>query len=295
MAERYKVAQLRKNNSTTYMTDINVSTATYESSNKFSDNETSGIFAESFQDFALQLEGNLNFQPGQVYYLRFLIHRVPDGFYSQSIPNHRGAFKSADDLIFTLVLVNEKKQSTDVETTEVIDSFTVESLATSETNIGRNTVYYARTLVFSPHHKAQKLVFRLARGAYDALIKPRTWLTDGSTNIEIQTYDGDGNQKGTVSTYGSRIIYSQGQQQSGDFCKLVNIMPDEKWIKIGYQCRPGSLIVVNNEPIVVGKSGIYEINNGTEITSFMIASPGGSNPDNIDAFLLDYAYDDSDE
>jgi len=62
------------------------------------------------------------------------------------------------------------------------------------------------------------------------------------------------------------------------------------WLKIGYQCRPGSLIVVNKEPIRVGRSGIYEINNGTIIDSFMIASPGGSDNSKIDAFLLDYAY-----
>ena len=101
-------------------------------------------------------------------------------------------------------------------------------------------------------------------------------------------YTGNGNKQVTVSTQGDRIIYSG---QNGDVCTLNNLVEQSSgWIKFGYQCRPGSLIVVNREPIRVGRSGIYEINNGTTINSFMIANPNGSNNSNIDAFLLDYAY-----
>ena len=80
-------------------------------------------------------------------------------------------------------------------------------------------------------------------------------------------------------------------EAQADVCELVNLVTESSgWLKFGYQSRPGNLIVVNGEPIRVGRSGIYEINNGTTIEKFMIASPGGSNNSKIDAFLLDYAY-----
>ena len=64
----------------------------------------------------------------------------------------------------------------------------------------------------------------------------------------------------------------------------------KSWLKIGFQSRPGVLVVINQQPIRVGRSGIYQINNGTPITSFMITAPGGADNSKIDAFLLDYAY-----
>lgn len=81
--------------------------------------------------------------------------------------------------------------------------------------------------------------------------------------------------------------------EQGQLSKLNNIFTSDittKWIKIGYQCRPGSLIVINKEPIRVGRSGIFELDNGLPITDFRIANPGGCDPQYIDAFLLDYAY-----
>lgn len=79
----------------------------------------------------------------------------------------------------------------------------------------------------------------------------------------------------------------------GQFAKLTNIVPNSSspWIKLGYQSRPGSLIVINKEPIRVGRSGIFELDNKLPIKDVRIANPGGSKSNNnIDAFLLDYAY-----
>ena len=87
----------------------------------------------------------------------------------------------------------------------------------------------------------------------------------------------------------------------GQICKLINIVDNDKsrsgsrsntWLKLGYQSIPGSLIVINQQPIRVGRSGIFKLNNGMKIKSFMIASSGGAlaGNANIDAFLLDYAY-----
>ena len=87
----------------------------------------------------------------------------------------------------------------------------------------------------------------------------------------------------------------------GQICKLINIVDNDKsrngslsetWLKLGYQSILGSLIVINQQPIRVGRSGIFKLNNGMKIKSFMIASSGGAlaGNANIDAFLLDYAY-----
>ena len=82
----------------------------------------------------------------------------------------------------------------------------------------------------------------------------------------------------------------------GQICKLINIVDNDKsrsvsqsntWLKLGYQSIPGSLIVINQQPIRVGRSGIFKLNNRMKIKSFMIASPGGAlaGNTNIDAFL----------
>lgn len=77
---------------------------------------------------------------------------------------------------------------------------------------------------------------------------------------------------------------------------LIDPSHQKYWKKMGIQSRPGSLIVVNKEPIRIGRSGIYELNNGTKITSLMIASgwttdeTGQSIDASVDPFLIDYVY-----
>ena len=59
--------------------------------------------------------------------------------------------------------------------------------------------------------------------------------------------------------------------------------------QIGVQARPGMLMTINGEGIKVGRSGIYEINNGVVVNSigFVIES-GDNNQSNY--FILDYQY-----
>ena len=63
---------------------------------------------------------------------------------------------------------------------------------------------------------------------------------------------------------------------------IKNILPKNKVGKIGVQSRPGFLMNINNESIRTGRSGIFEINNGMEITFF-------GTPILDDNFILDYA------
>lgn len=63
---------------------------------------------------------------------------------------------------------------------------------------------------------------------------------------------------------------------------IKNILPKNKVDKIGVQSRPGFLMNINNESIRTGRSGIFEINNGMEVTFF-------GTPILDDNFILDYA------
>ena len=56
--------------------------------------------------------------------------------------------------------------------------------------------------------------------------------------------------------------------------------------KIGVQGPTGMLMAINGEPIRIGPSGIYEINNGYKIKSFGVYL----SPNNSQYFILDYQY-----
>ena len=283
----YKVAQLRKQSSgsNNYMQRIEVTPSSFLSPNKFND-------TGSFTDFALQGQ----FLAGETYYLRFIMHRIPEGFYSRVYPNQYAMFQTSDNMTYTLLLKKDATEDEETNPPQIIDTFTVSSLSLSEKSIGANTIYYSYTTVFTPSKTFGLLGFRLSRTAYDVLSAEgqRKWLTEEAAitgeKVEKTVYNDDGSTY-TVSTQGKRLIY---QGENGDICVLKNILEKSKnktnWLKLGFQSRPGTLVVINNEPVRVGRSGTYEINNGSLINSFMITAPGGSDNNKIDAFLLDYAY-----
>ena len=299
----YLIGQLRKNSKTSYMSDI--SPIVYDSQGKMikgifettitSPNPFEGIDTmeqeqtSAFTDFALgSLEG---FESGKVYYLRFKIHRIPQYFYSGGLP----AYEDADRLSIKLILINVNEDGTQTNQEEVqeIDSFIV-----SKATVNTEEAYSYYSFVFTPTNTYNRIGFRINRVAYDILVKPRRWLADqvgisSIDDLDVTNTCTINGQEYNARTIGKRFSY---QGNDGDVCILNNIIPEgtSPWLKFGYQCRPGSLIVVNKEPIRVGRSGIYEINNGTKIRNFMIANANGHNSANIDAFLLDYAYNTDD-
>lgn len=291
------VSQMRKvdNESGTYMTDISnlLSASTISSPNNFGGTDT-------FTDFALTgASTNFNFTPDNVYFLRFKIHKIPQYFYSGSkTPGQVASYSSADELGLQIILKNKNQNDEEEYPPEVIGTCTVPKGKLQQYHT-QNSTYYAcdeyssYSFVFSPTKSFDSLGFRVNRTSFDAIYvrsTPRTWLTDTVTDVTEDRYYESSTAQRKISTTGDRIVYLG---DDADICILNNIIPSEqkKWLKFGYQSRPGSLIVVNRQPIRVGRSGIYEINNGTLITSFMIASPNGSVDNNIDAFLLDYAYE----
>lgn len=77
---------------------------------------------------------------------------------------------------------------------------------------------------------------------------------------------------------------------TGEVSTVTNIFGGNiNAIQIGIQSRPGSLFIINQEPIYLGRSGVYEVNNGTIVTSVGVAAPGGTDISEIQDFILDYA------
>ena len=272
----YLIGQLRKNNETIYMIPISKENTTISSPNTFELNNQ-GQQSNDFTDFAL----SGNFQFGKVYYLRFRVHKIPQYFYSGRLSSLINDFEAADILSVNLILKNIDQDEENYPP-ENIGNFTVPKAVWNQ-----KSQYVSYSFVFTPSKNYDTLGFRVNRVSYDAIYASsntaRTWLTDDPTDVTMkqrETRDG----KKDISTQGPRI-------EINELCELQNIVTEANgWNKFGFQSRPGSLIVVNKQPIRVGRSGIYQINNGTKITSFMIASPGGSNSSEIDAFLLDYTY-----
>lgn len=133
---------------------------------------------------------------------------------------------------------------------------------------GTNTIYFQT--IFSPNDTYNQISWQLQRTALDHRILNR----DG--------------------TYG-RIMDITLEQYS----KLVNIIDILKLsynnlnylTKIGIQGPPSLLMCINKEPIRLGKTGIYEINNGINITSINFYPKVSTLfSDGLDYFIMDFEY-----
>ena len=72
---------------------------------------------------------------------------------------------------------------------------------------------------------------------------------------------------------------------------LNNILPEDRLplLQLGFQTRPGKIIIINNESIKIGKSGIFEIKKDViNITNVKI-------PSSVQSYILDYLYKDGEE
>ena len=225
----------------------------------------------NFYDFAITFNNESSekkFKTTYTYFLNFML-KLP-------CPDERN-----HALSYKVLLKNQPTTTSSLELSaqqasnppQVIDNFVI-SLASS---VNVNEYMYYST-VFTPRKDADYLVFRYNRimqdNAQDG--NPTNWLasTSGSTVFDNITFvDG-------ANGYG---IYTLNN--------LRNTENETPWVRLGYQSRPGNLIVVNKQPIRVGRSGIFQLDK-IQVDSFMIATPRGSLWSTIDPFLLDYAYND---
>lgn len=287
-----------------------------------------------FQDFCLTTsltpqddqQNAILFREGLTYYIRFAIAKIPEGYYSKYKGNSTTKIPDADHMDITLYLKNKQDGKNEiVNPPQEIGTFELKQQAISYTPgssiINIDPEYQTESFVFVPDKNYDTIVFRIMRTTYDVL-ESINYVVNNLVSIgSSSTVDGrrwlinDGLD--TRGEYGSREGRRVLQMANQDFlinssfdfpivqfdssyacgcANLQNIAPDHTtpWLKMGYQSRPGSLIIINGEPIRVGSSGIYELNNGTEINSVMI--PTLSNDiTNIDAFLLDYAFEKKEE
>ena len=117
-------------------------------------------------------------------------------------------------------------------------------------------------IIISPNDDYAQLVFAIDRDGRDLIETPRAWKE--GVSFMVQEF---GQIQNLLSN--SNPIDTEGLN---------------KLRQVGVQSRPGLEMCINGEMIRVGRSGIYEINHGVEITFL------GFMPSDKDHFILDYQY-----
>lgn len=157
--------------------------------------------------------------------------------------------KASSTQTFILKIKNSQLEQ---DNEQLVDRYTVDR--------GVGIVYFET--IISPNSTYDQIIWELQRTASDyQLINP-----DGTfgrnMEIEIQEYD--------------QII--------DIIPKLQNLHTDlNQLAKIGVQGPPGLLMCINKEQIRIGRSGVYELNNGIKIFSLGFIPKGSY-------FLVDFEY-----
>ena len=138
--------------------------------------------------------------------------------------------------------------------------------------------------------------FKVARGTgiiyFEVILSPNA--TYNQILWELQRTALDYRMINTDDTYGrvmSIVDYT--------YTRLVDVLtflkstyPNlEYFTKIGIQGPPSLLMCINREQIRIGKTGIYEINNGINITSIsFVPKTSILSSDGLDYFIMDFEY-----
>ena len=164
-------------------------------------------------------------------------------------------YKQTTKQFITVRLVNTEKTSDNVQTIENL-----------EIDAGNTDDYSIFELVLSPNdnHTYNQIYFELNREL-----------------IDYNTLNADG-------TYGRKIMLTiDNLSEIYNVIDFLQTSIENKRIlkQIGVQGPPGLLMSINGEAIRIGRSGLYEINNGIN-TSFI----GFIIEDDEKYFILDYQY-----
>ena len=164
-------------------------------------------------------------------------------------------YKQTTKQFITVRLVNTEKTNDNVQTIENL-----------EIDAGNANDYSIFELVLSPNdnHTYNQIYFELNREL-----------------IDYETLNADG-------TYGRKIILTiDNLSEIYNVIDFLQTSIENKGVlkQIGVQGPPGLLMSINGEAIRVGRSGLYEINNGIN-TSFI----GFIIEDDEKYFILDYQY-----
>ena len=164
-------------------------------------------------------------------------------------------FKQATTQLITIRLINTTKNKDNVQTVETI-----------EVEAGDINDYSTFEFILSPNdnHTYNQIYFELNREL-----------------IDYNTQNQDG-------TYGRKMIITIDRlDEIYNVIDFLQTSIDNKGVlkQIGVQGPPGLLMSINGEAIKIGRSGLYEINNGINTTfiGFIIEA-------NEKYFILDYQY-----
>lgn len=139
----------------------------------------------------------------------------------------------------------------------------VQTAGTVTVQAGEETLYDSFEMIISPNGTFNQIVFELSRESLDYMTQNPDGTGGRLTQIEVDRYSS------------LRNIINDINASTGA----------EKLLKIGVQGVPGQLMCINGEGIRIGRTGIYEINNGfiVEFISFILT-------DNDNFFIMDYQY-----
>ena len=250
-----KVKQIRKDINANYL-----SSQTFTSTSVRTKGYESDEGANTFDDFAM----GYNFESGKTYYLRFTAKRKEVDSMS---------YNPEDSVKFNLILYTADGGESGDHAQEKTQTIARDLILDPYVPEGYNKKWKSFTIVFTPNESYKFLSFKVNRIGYDYLQYPN-YRTPFIYDNKPATGD-------------NTLNFTDG----GDFAIINNILPTNTIAdKIGIQSDPGALFCVNREPIYLGRSGVYEINNGTKISFMGVAAPNGDDNTNIQDFIFDYAY-----
>lgn len=223
-----------------------------------------------FKNYALDVTGSnaqapLSLTPTDYYYLHFRIYKrlskeeVKENVNVISLTEDTSE-KLKDDGSQTISLKLRKKNSTEKDITQEIKTYTISPAVNSEEEFSDFEI------IIAPDSDYQYVLFFLERTTYD-------YQTSEPRELKIKILD-----FAIVKNIANKIFTD---------LQIANFS------KIGIQSAPGTLMCINGEEIRVGRTGIYEINNGVPVSFIGFASTKENLNDNprINFFILDYAYE----
>ncbi len=174
--------------------------------------------------------------------------------------------KTSGEQSFDLILKNSDVSNKETQT---IESFVAAKLVEEEKN---NKVTFE--VIISPNSTYNQIVFDLDRTSIDLkeANQEKEDVVGRVMNIEVNDF------------YAIHNIIE-------DLSSNLNYSDLEELAKIGVQGPPGLIMCINREQIRIGRTGIYELNNGMKIQSIgFVLKKSDFYLDGTDYFIMDFQY-----
>lgn len=159
-------------------------------------------------------------------------------------------------------------------------------------------VFYLKIRNASETEDNEQLIdeFKVTRGTgtvyFEAILSPNATYNQILWGLQRTAFDYRMlNADGTYGRVMNIVDYT--------FTRLIDVLTTlkstypgiEYLTKIGIQGPPSLLMCINREQIRIGKTGIYEINNGINITSIsFVPKTSTLSSDGLDYFIMDFEY-----